>query len=357
MAGQLCNTHYRRHSGTTGFTIVELLVVIVVIGILAAITIVAFNGVQNKAKVALVTSDLDSVSKKLKIDQAINSAYPATLAATDGGKGVPASAGTAYQYTVDNTANPQTFCVTAVNGSIAYFITQSDTPAVGACPGHSITGASAPVIGGYYNFTNDGSNMTNVTLPAIPDGAWMMIVLAYTNNADATAPTGWTTLYNRITANSMQTMVFGKIKTSSEPSTFTMGGALGPTTASGVIFWGTGASSNITDWIKGTFANRNGTTAQQYITTTPIITTTTNQSLVISISTERTSAVEADISSLTGATKWFIIPQADPTNKLQTIVVSYAVQASPGTSTPVVVTYPNPHLLNGTAFQIALPAA
>ena len=33
-----------------GFTIVELLIVIVVIGILAAITIVAFNGVQDRAK-------------------------------------------------------------------------------------------------------------------------------------------------------------------------------------------------------------------------------------------------------------------------------------------------------------------
>lgn len=37
-------------SKNAGFTIVELLIVIVVIGILAAITIVAFNGVQNRAK-------------------------------------------------------------------------------------------------------------------------------------------------------------------------------------------------------------------------------------------------------------------------------------------------------------------
>lgn len=35
---------------TPGFTIVELLIVIVVIGILAAITIVAFNGIQQRAK-------------------------------------------------------------------------------------------------------------------------------------------------------------------------------------------------------------------------------------------------------------------------------------------------------------------
>ncbi|RYF29318.1 MAG: prepilin-type N-terminal cleavage/methylation domain-containing protein [Chloroflexi bacterium] len=37
-------------SSKSGFTIVELLIVIVVIGILAAITIVAFNGVQKRAQ-------------------------------------------------------------------------------------------------------------------------------------------------------------------------------------------------------------------------------------------------------------------------------------------------------------------
>ena len=34
----------------SGFTIVELLIVIVVIGILAAITIVAYNGIQSRAR-------------------------------------------------------------------------------------------------------------------------------------------------------------------------------------------------------------------------------------------------------------------------------------------------------------------
>jgi prepilin-type N-terminal cleavage/methylation domain-containing protein len=42
----------------TGFTIVELLIVIVVIGILAAITIISFNGVTSKAK---VTADVSTV--------------------------------------------------------------------------------------------------------------------------------------------------------------------------------------------------------------------------------------------------------------------------------------------------------
>lgn len=42
---------------TQGFTIVELLIVVVVIAILATITIVAYNGIQNSAKEAQVKTD------------------------------------------------------------------------------------------------------------------------------------------------------------------------------------------------------------------------------------------------------------------------------------------------------------
>lgn len=46
-----------------GFTIVELLIVIVVIAILAAITIVAYNGVQARSQAAAVASDLRATIK------------------------------------------------------------------------------------------------------------------------------------------------------------------------------------------------------------------------------------------------------------------------------------------------------
>ena len=50
-----------------GFTIVELLIVIVVIGILAAITIVAYNGIQNRAHDTAVQNDLSNISKKMEL--------------------------------------------------------------------------------------------------------------------------------------------------------------------------------------------------------------------------------------------------------------------------------------------------
>lgn len=46
-----------------GFTIVELLIVVVVIAILAAITIVAYNGVQDQARQAKIKTDLTNIEK------------------------------------------------------------------------------------------------------------------------------------------------------------------------------------------------------------------------------------------------------------------------------------------------------
>lgn len=50
-----------------GFTIVELLVVIVIIAILAAVSIVSYNGLQNRAVDATVRSDLVANAKRLRM--------------------------------------------------------------------------------------------------------------------------------------------------------------------------------------------------------------------------------------------------------------------------------------------------
>jgi len=51
----------------SGFTIVELLIVIVVIGILAAITIVAYNGIQQRARVSTAQSDMRNIHQAMTI--------------------------------------------------------------------------------------------------------------------------------------------------------------------------------------------------------------------------------------------------------------------------------------------------
>jgi len=63
----------------TGFTIVELLVVIVVIGILASITIVSYNGISQKANLASIKSDLANASLTIKSYSSIRGTYPLTL--------------------------------------------------------------------------------------------------------------------------------------------------------------------------------------------------------------------------------------------------------------------------------------
>lgn len=59
-----------------GFTIVELLIVIVVIGILAVIAIVAYNGVQQRARDSMRTSDVTAVEKALELYKVDNGSYP-----------------------------------------------------------------------------------------------------------------------------------------------------------------------------------------------------------------------------------------------------------------------------------------
>ena len=61
-----------------GFTIVELLIVIVIIGILAAITIVAYNGIQDRAKYTTIQSDLKTIQKVIELHKAEVGTYPST---------------------------------------------------------------------------------------------------------------------------------------------------------------------------------------------------------------------------------------------------------------------------------------
>src|SRR3954467_14426565 len=61
---------------SSGFTIVELLIVIVVIGILAALVIVTYNGIQQKARDTERKTDVKAVQGQLEAYWANNAKYP-----------------------------------------------------------------------------------------------------------------------------------------------------------------------------------------------------------------------------------------------------------------------------------------
>lgn len=113
-----------------GFTIVELLIVIVVIAILAAITIVAYNGIRDRAITASMQSELNQAAKKIESMKITNGteSYPATQTLA----GVSASPGSTMTYYYNPTGN--TYCIDIVQGNYSFVAHSSaSTPAQGTC--------------------------------------------------------------------------------------------------------------------------------------------------------------------------------------------------------------------------------
>lgn len=152
----------------TGFTIVELLIVVVVIAILAAITIVAFNGIQERSRQSAAQAEAKQATTKIQSFAVENADQPpANLSQV----GLTDSQRSQYQYRVLNSTNPPSFCLTTTVNSVSYYSTGSSAPQSGACPGHGangvatitnhfmnpqFSGPAAPV-----NQTNTTSNITD----------------------------------------------------------------------------------------------------------------------------------------------------------------------------------------------------
>lgn len=120
-----------------GFTIVELLIVIVVIAILAAITIVAFRGIQQRAQASTASSALVQAKKKLGLYRADNGMYPTSLSAVN----ISDDSSVTYQYTQANSG--EGFCVTATSGTVSYKVSENTPPSSGGCPGDMQNGVLA----------------------------------------------------------------------------------------------------------------------------------------------------------------------------------------------------------------------
>jgi len=113
-----------------GFTIVELLIVVVVIAILAAITIVAYNGIQNRARTSAMQSELVSAAKKIEVYKQTlgnGTSYPGDLSVA----GVSSSSNNTLTYLP---SDGSTYCLDVVRGQDAFYISNMvSKPQQGSC--------------------------------------------------------------------------------------------------------------------------------------------------------------------------------------------------------------------------------
>ncbi len=341
-----------------GFTIVELLIVIVVIAILAAVTIVAFNGISERARQSAMQANIKQLKTQLANYKTLNGDYPVSLDTINNGQGPTLPSDMRYLYTIEGTD----YCATIVSSQTTSTYNtcgNSATIASGTYPTHTGMVAGYPTRDGYTNMTGvygvlPDSNLADIG--SIPVGSWMIVVLSYTAVGSPTPPAGWVVIAPVKTTGTMQTIAYAKVKQSGDAANqeFDAVGSNGSQLTNGVLLWGRNAAP-ISSWITGAYGDRaNNATATT--TVTPTINVTTAHSLVLSIATERTTATETNYTSLTGANPWIWIPQPDSL-KLQTITIGYNEQANTGTSQAMTVTYPNSQAINGTGIQIAIPPA
>lgn len=120
----------QQSTSSKAFTIVELLIVLVVIGILAGVVIVAFNGVRENGAKAVLQSDLRQAASSLEASYLSERTYP------DSSDALEKSEGTIYEYTVGTGY----FCLTASSDlarTSYYYDTNETVIKEGTCPGHN----------------------------------------------------------------------------------------------------------------------------------------------------------------------------------------------------------------------------
>lgn len=187
----------------TGFTIVELLVTVVVIGILAAITLISYDGISTRANTASLQSDLAGAKKQLALYFTENNSYPTSLDANkcvltpkpDTNYCLKTNSTNTFTYT----GNEVAYNLTLKKGNTTYGISNNSSPIDTSqptdCPSGFIPVPGSATYGtkGFCVMKYEAKDAGNNVPVSVPAGTpWVNIsqTTAITNSANVAGCTG-----------------------------------------------------------------------------------------------------------------------------------------------------------------------
>jgi len=125
-----------------GFTIIELIAVIVVISILAIAIMIAYNGFRDQARNATLISDLDQSFRKIQLYMVENDQYPTDLSSAVSDAGIKHSPGVEFAYYLEPSAS--SICIEAQSTENRYLVKSVSTffpnPSDGHCSQSKLVG-------------------------------------------------------------------------------------------------------------------------------------------------------------------------------------------------------------------------